>query len=142
MFVKELMSRNVLTASPDASLKEVGTILKSKRISGLPVVDADGNILGIITLTDMLRVLGQIYEWKELEKRVSELKLSEMFEDEKAKSKVRDIMSKEVRTLNEDDTIEDVMRLMFSKRIHTLPVTKDGKIIGIIGKRDLVYACF
>jgi len=68
MLVKEIMTREVITVSPDDSLKNVGEILKEKRISGLPVVK-DEKIVGIITLTDMLKVLERIYKWKELEKR-------------------------------------------------------------------------
>ncbi|OQX81780.1 MAG: hypothetical protein B6D56_01515 [Candidatus Omnitrophica bacterium 4484_70.1] len=141
MLVKEIMTREVITVSPDDSLKNVGEILKEKRISGLPVVK-DEKIVGIITLTDMLKVLERIYKWKELEKREPGLALSEMFEKEKADAKVKDFMSKEVLTLNEDDTIEEVMRLMFARGIHTLPVVKEDKLVGIVGKRDLVYACF
>jgi len=142
MFVKEIMTKEVITVSPDASLKEVGEILKEKRISGIPVVDENGNVVGIVTLTDLLRILDQIYKWKEMEKRVAGLKLSEMREEEKSKAKVRDIMTKDVFTISEDGTIDDVMRMMFGKGIHTIPVIKDGKLVGIMGKRDLIDACF
>lgn len=142
MFVKEIMTKEVITVSPDASLKEIGEILKEKRISGIPVVDENGNVVGIVTLTDLLRILDQIYKWKEMEKRVAGLKLSEMREEEKSKAKVRDIMTKDVFTISEDGTIDDVMRMMFGKGIHTIPVIKDGKLVGIMGKRDLIDACF
>ena len=55
---------------------------------------------------------------------------------------VKEIMTKDVFTISEDKTIDDVMRIMFGKGVHTIPVTKDGKLVGIIGKRDLVSACF
>jgi len=55
---------------------------------------------------------------------------------------VKEIMTKDVFTISEDKTIDDVMRIMFGKVVHTIPVTKDGKLVGIIGKRDLVSACF
>ena len=142
MQVKEIMTKDVITVSPDASLKEAGEIFKEKRISGAPVVDGAGNILGIITLTDLLRILDQIYKWREIERKVSGLKLSEMFEKEKLEAKVVNIMTKDVFTISEDKTIDDVMRIMFGKGVHTIPVTKDGKLVGIIGKRDLVSACF
>ena len=141
MTVKEIMTKEVITVSPGASLKEIGEILKEKRISGVPVVE-EGKILGVITLTDLLRILNHIYEWKNLESKMKELNLSEMFEEEKLKSKASDLMSRDVFTLNEDDSLDEVMRLMFAKKIHTLPVVKDGALIGIVGKRDLIYACF
>jgi CBS domain-containing protein len=90
----------------------------------------------------MLRILDRIYKWKELERNVTGLKLSDMFEKEKSEAKDKDVMTKNVFTVSEDRTIDDIMRMMFGKGVHTLPVTKDGKLIGVIGKRDLVSACF
>ena len=142
MVVKEIMSREVITVSPENSLKEVGEILKEKRVSGLPVVDAKGNILGVITLTDMLRILDRVYKWKELEKVESGLTLSNLFEKEKKDAKVKDYMTKNVLALNENDSVEEVMKLMFTNNIHTIPVADSGKLIGIVGKRDLISACF
>jgi len=142
MFVKEIMTKDVVTVSPDASLKETGKIFMEKRISGAPVVDNNGNIVGVVTLTDLLRVLDQIYKWKELEGRTEGLKLSQMYEEEKSKLKVKDIMTKNVLTVNEQETIDDLMKLMLAKRVHTIPVTKEDKLLGVIGKRDLVCACF
>jgi len=140
--VKEIMTTDVLTISPDTTLKEVGTILKEKRISGLPVVDTDGSLLGIVTMTDLLRVLDQIYHWREIERRVPEIKLSTMFEKEKSDAKVKNIMTKEVLALDENEPVESVMRMMFNRKVHTLPVTRDGKLVGVVGKRDLICACF
>ena len=142
MLVRELMTKDVITVTPDDTLKDVGKILKEKRISGIPVVDAERNVVGVITLTDMLRILNQIYHWKEMELFYPGVKLSEMFEDEKCKAQVRDVMTKVVSTLEEDRPVEDLMRLFFHRKVHTIPITKNGKLSGIAGKRDLVYACF
>jgi CBS domain-containing protein len=142
VLIKEIMTKNVITVSPDASLKEIGKIFKEKRISGAPVVDDDGTIRGIVTVTDLLRVLDQVYKWKEFEKIVPGLKVSQTREEEKTKAKVRDIMTKDTSTISEDNTIEDLMRIMFTKGIHTIPVIKDGKLVGIVGKRDLINTCF
>jgi CBS domain-containing protein len=140
--LKDIMTTDVITISPETSLKEVGEILKTKRVSGLPVVNKEGAVVGIITLTDMLRVLDQIYHWKEIERRVPELRLSDMFEKEKSEAKVKNIMTKEVLVLDENEPIEGVMRMMFNRKVHTIPITRNGKLVGIIGKRDLISACF
>jgi len=142
MFVKEIMTREVITVLPDDSLKKLGEIFKEKRISGIPVADKHRNILGIVTLNDMLRVLNQIYIWREMGKKVPEIRLSEMFTEEKLKAKVRDVMTKDVIAMGEDATLDDLMALMFTKKIHTIPVIKDAKLVGVVGKRDLIYACF
>ena len=143
MLVKDLMTANVMTISPEASLTDIGKILKEKRISGLPVTDQNGNLVGVVTLTDLLRILNRIYKWKGLERRDGlEPKFSDMFEHEKASAKVSDIMTKSVVTLSVDDALDDVMRIMFENQIHTIPVTEEGRIVGVIGKRDLITACF
>ena len=142
MIVKEMMTKNVITVSPEASLKEVGSLIKEKKISGLPVVTEGGTIVGIVTLTDLLNLLSRIYQWKQLEEGDEAVNLSDMFEKEKTTSKVADIMTKNVIALREDDSLDDVMKLMFDNKIHTIPVTKEGVLIGIVGKRDLIHACF
>jgi len=142
MLVKEIMSKKVITVSPEAPLKEVGEILKKEKISGLPVVNDSGEILGIITMTDMLKILNGVYKWRELEKAEEGLNFSTLFEKEKKGAKVKDYMSRNVFTLSKDDTLEDVMRLMFSNGVHTLPVAQEGKLIGVVGRRDLISACF
>ncbi|MFH1768142.1 MAG: CBS domain-containing protein [Candidatus Omnitrophota bacterium] len=142
MLVKELMTKNVITVSPEASLKDVGKILKEKKISGVPVVNDAGRVVGVITITDLLRILGRIYQWREMEKGKEEMNLSEMYEQEKEKAKVKDVMTKDVVSLSEEDTLDDVMRMMFENKVHTIPVMKDNQLIGVIGKRDLLYACF
>jgi predicted transcriptional regulator len=141
VLLKEMMTKDVITISPDASLKEAGQMLKTKRISGLPVVE-NGNIVGVITITDMMKIIEEIYRWHEIEKTSTGLNLSDLVGKERLNSKVRNIMTKNVYTLDEDKKIEDVMHLMFGKKIHTIPITKDNKLVGIIGKRDVTYACF
>ncbi|MDD5081645.1 MAG: CBS domain-containing protein, partial [Candidatus Omnitrophica bacterium] len=122
MKVSELMSKRVITVTQDMSLRQVGDILRDDRVSGLPVVSGDNTLVGIITLTDMLRLLDRIYKWKEIEGTGSSDGLSTMFEEEKKKAKVADFMTRDVFTLNEDDNVEDIMHLMFAKQVHTLPV--------------------
>lgn len=143
MQVKDIMTSPVITVSPDASLKEVGEIFKQKRISGVPVQEADGKIIGIVTITDMLRILGQIYELKESEKEHQDIALSKMYEEEKARAKVRNVMSKSIFVVKHTDSIEEIMRLMFKNNIHTIPVSdEEGKIIGVVGRRDIISVCF
>lgn len=142
MLIKEIMTKGVIGILPDTSLDKVGNIIKEKRISGLPVVDENFNILGIVTITDMLKVLGQVYRQRIKKKENPDLKIGDIHEEEGLKAKVGDIMSKNVFTLEEDGTIDDVMGVMFDKNVHTIPITKNGKLVGIVGKRDLIHTCF
>lgn len=142
MLIKDIMTKDVITVSPDSPLKDVGKILREKRISGIPVVDSVGNIVGMITVTDILRILEEIYQWQDLEKKATGLNLSDLVGKERLNTKVASIMTKNVYTLEESKSVSEVMRLMFTKKIHTIPITKDGLLVGVIGKRDLVYNCF
>ncbi|MFA6142448.1 MAG: CBS domain-containing protein [Candidatus Omnitrophota bacterium] len=142
MMIRDLMTKDVITISPDSSLKDVGRILKEKRVSGIPVVDAAKSIVGMITINDLLRIVEEIYQWQDLEKKSTGLNLSDLVGRERLNTQVKSVMTKNVYTLDEDKTLIDVMRLMFTKKIHTIPITKDGKLVGVIGKRDLVCGCF
>ena len=123
-------------------MKEAGKIFLEKRISGIPVVDEKGSLYGMVTVTDMLKVLDEIYKWGDQEKKMSGLKIAEEFAQKKANAMVGDIMSKEVFTLSEENNLKDVMRIMFIKRVHTIPIVRDNKLVGVIGKHDLVSICF
>jgi len=142
MLVKDIMTKDVITVSPDAMLKDVGKILREKRISGIPVVETGGKIAGIVTVNDILRILEEIYQWQDLEKKATGVKLSDLVGKERLNTKVKSIMTKNVYTLDENKDIGEAMRLMFTKKIHTIPITKDGLLVGVIGKRDIVYNCF
>jgi CBS domain-containing protein len=142
MLLKEIMTKNVITVTPDTSLREVGKILKEKRISGIPVVDESGNLAGIITITDILRILKEIYQWQRIEKSATGLKISDLIEKESLNKKVKDVMTKNIFTLDANKSIDDLMYIVFTKNIHTIPVMENDKLVGIIGKRDLVGSCF
>jgi len=142
MLVKDIMTKDVITVSPDSMLKDVGKILREKRISGIPVVNADGKIAGVVTVNDILRILEEILQWQDIEKKATGLNLSDLVGKERLNVKVRDIMTKNVYALDENKDIGEAMRLMFTKKIHTIPITKNDKLVGVIGKRDIVYNCF
>ena len=142
MRIEDVITREVIVGRPDMSLNAIGRIFKEKRISGIPIVDQEGQLVGIVTLTDMLKILDEIYEWRKLKDKVPGLKLAEEFEQKKENATAKDIMTRQVETLPEDCSMDDVMTKMFDKRIHTIPIVKDDKIVGIIGKHDLISACF
>jgi len=142
MLIKNIMTKDVITVTPDSLLKDVGKILREKRISGIPVVDSGGNIVGMVTVTDILRILEEIYQWQDIEKKATGLNLSDLVGKERLNTKVKSIMTKNVYALEEDKNVGEVMRLMFTKKIHTIPITREGKLVGVIGKRDIVYNCF
>ena len=141
MKIKEIMAKNVITISPRASLKELSTLIKKHRINGVPVVDEAEVLVGIVTMTDMLKILHDIYYWAELEKVKPGLGVKDALEEEKEKATVAEKMSTSLRTLKEDDDVEEALKLMCRYKIHTIPVTKDKKLIGVIGATDIVQIC-
>ena len=142
MKIKEIMTKNVISITPEASLKELATLIKQHRINGVPVVTKEGALVGIVTMTDILKILRDIYYWSELESVKPGLGVKDALLAEKEKATVETKMTTGVRTIKEDDTVEDVLRLMCKQNIHTIPVTRDGKLVGIVGVTDIVYTVF
>ncbi len=138
MKVKDIMTRDVISISPDASLRDAGKIFREKRISGVPVINAGKELVGIVTTTDLLRMLHAIYRWSKWERNDSELNISRIFEEEKTTATVGSSMTKLVYTVEEEMDVNEVLYLMFEHDIHTIPVTRDKKLVGIVGVRDII----
>lgn len=143
MRVAEIMSKEVVTVGPDTTIEEVAGLLTGKNISGVPVVDEDGKLKGIVTQKDLLykdmeprfpavvELLGGLIYLKGVHKYNEELK-------KLVATKVEDIMTKEVVTVREDARVEDVARLMVEKGINRVPVVRDGNMVGIVSRGDVV----
>ena len=142
MLIRDIMAQNVITVSPDTSLREAGKILKEKKISGMPVVERDGSLVGVITITDILKIIKEIYQWQQIEKSSTGLKISDLIETQSLNKKVGDVMTRSVFTLEAGRNVNELMRLVFTKNIHTIPITEDGKLVGVVGKHDLIGSCF
>jgi CBS domain-containing protein len=113
MVAKDVMTRDIITVSPSTKIKDLAMILIKNQISGAPVADKDGNILGIVSEADIVAKRGK---------------------DAKA------IMSKKVVTVRQDTSVEEIAQLMMTHAIKRVPVTDGGKIIGIVSRADIVSA--
>ena len=113
MFAKDVMTRDIITVSPTTKVKNLAMILIKNQISGAPVVDATGKILGIVSEADIVAKKGK-----------------------DAKS----IMSRKVVTVREGASVEEIAQLMITHAIKRVPVTDGGKIIGIVSRADIVSA--
>jgi len=142
MKIKDIMTKNIISITVEASLKELAILIKQHRINGVPVVNKEGALVGIITMTDILKILKDIYYWSELESVKPGLGVKDALMAEKEKATIETKMTTNVRTVKEDDTVEDVLKLMCRYNIHTIPVVKDGKLVGVVGVTDIVYAVF
>lgn len=144
--VRDVMTKDVIVFKKDTPVKEAAEQLSKASVGGAPVVDDEGNLIGIVTDGDLIMqdvklhfptyvqlLDGYIYVPGSLQR----------FENEFRKAigaTVKDVMTEEAITTEEDATIEDVATIMVEQDVSRLPVVSDGKLIGIITKGDLVRA--
>jgi len=126
MFVGERMSRPVIAVPPDTPIIDVLNLMRRERIRRTPVVK-EGKMIGIISDKDLLNASPS---------QATSLSIWEM-NYLLSKIKVKDIMTKEVLTAQEDTPIEEAARIMADNKIGGLPVMRDGHVVGIITETDL-----
>ncbi len=142
---KDIMTRDVLTVNPDTSIEELSAILVKNEISGVPVVDDSGALYGVVTENDLISRNKRLHiptVVSFLDAAIY-LESSKKFEQEVKRltaTRVGDICTRKVVTITEDTTVIDIATIMSEKKAHLLPVLKAGKVVGIVGKRDMVKA--
>lgn len=112
---KDIMTTEVIVASPRMSVTELATLLADNNISGVPVVDYRGHLVGVATEADILR------------RRPSQ-------------NTVQSVMTAEVTSVPETEAIEEIACLLSARKINRAPVVKGGKVVGIVSRADLVKA--
>ena len=142
MQVRDVMTRNVISVKADESILSAARLMLQNRISGLPVLDASGGLVGIVTEGDFLR-RGELGTTKRRPRWVEFLlgpgKLAEEYVHQSGR-KVSDVMTRDPRTVSEDDTLETVVAQMERHRVKRLPVVRQGKLVGIISRANLLHA--
>jgi CBS domain-containing protein len=113
MIAKDIMTRDVVTVGVAATVREAARILTQHQLSGAPVVDRQGQIVGVVSETDIVANKGR---------------------------QVKDIMSKNVFSIGEDTPIEEIAALMMTRKIKRLPVLRGEKLAGIVSQADIVGA--
>jgi CBS domain-containing protein len=142
MIVADVMTRNVISISPDATVEEAVNMMLSRHISGLFVVDKAGDLAGVVTEGDLLRreELGTQRNrpwWLRL--LASPSRQAADFTRANGRH-VRDIMTEDVLSIGQDAPLEDVVATMEKNRIKRLPVTADGRVVGVVSRADLLRA--
>jgi len=115
--VKHIMTTKVIAVSPEATIDEAVSLLLDHKVSGLPVCDEQQRLLGVISEIDIIDL---VYE--------TSIELS----------KVRDHMTKDVRTLDCEASLDDAANIFCTKAIRRIPVTQGGRLVGIVSRRDLI----
>ena len=110
----DLTIKDVITISPESSIKEANEIMDEEEISGLPVVD-NGRVIGIISRRDIKPIINT-----------------------DAHKKVADVMTEEVVTVTESATPEEALDVAYENKVERLPVVEDGAIVGIVTIKDIL----
>jgi CBS domain-containing protein len=143
ILVKDVMTKNVIAVKKDTKVSELIEILTKNRISGVPVVDEENRVIGIVSEADLLFTTktGKIRGLREFLKRLIGEEYSTLATPLSGDLKVEDIMTSPVITASPDMDIEEASKILSEKRIKRLPVVdENGKLIGIITRHDLVSA--
>jgi CBS domain-containing protein len=137
------MSRKLITVSPETEITQAARLLLENRINGVPVVDRDGRLVGILCQSDLISQqktlpLPSLFTFldgyipltsaKQMEKQVQKI----------AATTVAHAMTADPVFVDPETSIQEVAALMVDKNFHTLPVVEGGKLVGIVGKKDIL----
>ena len=141
--VKDIMTKELITLSPATEITSAAKILLEKRINGLPVIDDSGKLVGILCQSDLVaqqkRIpIPSVYTLLDSFIPLTSLRRIDKEVKKIAALKVEQAMTPDPVTIGPETDIEDVARLMVDKKYHTLPVMDGDKIVGIVGKEDVL----
>jgi CBS domain-containing protein len=137
------MTTDVITVKKDTSLKDLAKLLYENHINGVPVVDDDGLLIGIICESDLIRkdkklhipTVVALFDWvlylespKKIEKEIQRINATT----------VEDLYTKNVITVDEKTPIDEIATIMEQKKIYTIPVMDGDRLVGVVGKADLL----
>src|ERR1051325_8226949 len=141
MNAADIMTTQVISVTPDTRIAEVAWLMLHHRISGLPVRNRDGAVVGMITEGDLLHraETGPQRHASWLESLIAPGRLAQDYTNANAR-KVGEVMRTEVVTAAPQDPISDIVRLMERHRIKRVPVVENGRLVGIVSRANLVRA--
>jgi CBS domain-containing protein len=140
----KIMTREVICVQESATIQELVALIFSKRVSGVPVLDGDSKLAGIVSKTDLVThgleqelssILGRI---SENTAQVDLPDLDNLLGSAPSVETVSQIMTTDVVTASPSSEIREIVRMMLEKKIHRVVITKDKKVIGIVTSMDLL----
>jgi CBS domain-containing protein len=145
MQVRKIMSSPAITVGPTTEIREVARLMRENVISGVPVVDGDGALLGVITEMELIARSAPVHEPHYLAV-LSALIPVNLEEYRQYKEQLRqalaisasDLMRDEVETIDADALIEDALEAMRNPEVTMLPVVEEDRVIGVVTRTDLV----
>jgi CBS domain-containing protein len=140
---RDIMTREVITITDDSTVKELARLLAIHQISGVPVIDDKGKLVGVVTESDLIfqtkklhiptviTILDSVFYLENPDKMGEEMK-------KMVGAKVKDILTSSPLTVNEDTPLDEIATMMAEKNVHTLPVVNKEILVGVIGKKDII----
>ncbi|ACS80055.1 CBS domain-containing protein [Maridesulfovibrio salexigens] len=140
---KDIMTSGALTLEPDTDVATAAKLMLEKHLNGLPVVDRSGKLIGVLCQSDLVAqqktismpslftILDGFISFssnEDLEKEVNKI----------AATKVEHAMTPDPITIEPDTSIEKIADLMVERKFYTLPVVENGKLVGVVGKEDVL----
>ena len=141
--VKDIMTTEIITVSPDTEIVKATKLLLENRINGVPVLDETGRLVGILCQSDLIAQqqklpipsfftlldgLIPLISKKQIDKQVRKI----------AAVTVAEAMTPNPVTVQPDTNIDEVAALMVDRNFHTIPVVDEGELVGIVGKEDIL----
>ncbi|MFH1062809.1 MAG: CBS domain-containing protein [Candidatus Omnitrophota bacterium] len=144
MVARDIMTQEVKTVSPSMQIREFATFLIKENVSGAPVVDAAGNFLGIATEEDLIFQDKKVNlpTFLNLFSNIIPLGVARTEEELKkiTGTDLKEVMQAEPQTISPEMSVEEIATLMSENKTYYLTVIKEGKVVGVVTKRDLIRA--
>ncbi len=141
MRAKDVMTSPIVTVGPEATVQEIAKLLIERQVSGMPVLDQGGRVVGIVSEGDLMRRV----EHADERHRSWWLKL---FSDEITEAteyvkthgrRAAEVMTRDVVTVDEDTPLHEIAALLEERRIKRVPVVRDGRLVGIVSRANLLH---
>lgn len=140
---KDIMTKDLITVSPETDITEAAKTLLEKHINGLPVIDEKEMLVGIICQSDLIALqkrvrLPSVFTLLDTFIPVRSQKSIDKELEKIAATKVAHAMTTDPIVVGPESTVEDIATLMVEKNLHTLPVVEGEKLVGVVGKEDVL----
>jgi CBS-domain-containing membrane protein len=142
MRARDIMTTSVVTTRPDSSIRDIAVLLSRRQFSGLPVVDAEGRLLGIVSEGDLIHhsAIGADPKGKWWLASLSDPDAIARAYSKAHGQTAGDVMVRHVATISDEADLEAVAATLDTHGIKRIPVIRDGRLVGIITRSDLVHA--
>ncbi|MCA9407637.1 MAG: CBS domain-containing protein [Candidatus Omnitrophica bacterium] len=142
IFADDIMTDNVAIIKHDMNIGQVAHFMLRARVSGCPVIDQNEKVIGLITLTDLFKVLDTVFNESATVTGHSDSEL--LIESiQAAKNRpITEVMTKDIHFISPDTSLSEIIGIVVKSKIHTFPVMEQEKLIGIIGRHDILNATF